>query len=280
MTRWRPSDCDRRANPGLETCAPSATEIRCRGMGQTSYSPPCSRGPKPAICARRTPGPKTWRQCVSEDQNRDRSLHLDHPQRPQAFHRARGVRAALHRAFGGHRQGRAVQAGVPQDQPQQPDPGDRRSRQRHRADGVGRDPDLPRRQDRQVPAARRRGALPRDRVADVADGRPGTDVRPGASLHQVQSRQGALCRGALPQGGAPALRRARQAARDATTTSAATTRSPTWRSGRGCRATSGRPSISTSIPTSSAGTSPSPTRPAVQKGYKVPKDVGEVPIPA
>src|SRR5262245_14352825 len=38
-----------------------------------------------------------------------------------------------------------------------------------------------------------------------------------------------------------------------------TIRSPTWRSGHGCRATSGRPSISISIPTSSAGMSPSPT---------------------
>ena len=123
---------------------------------------------KPAICARRPSGGN-----ASARTNSDRSLHLDHPQRPQDLHRARGVRAALHRAPGGHRQGRAVQAGVPQDQPQQPHPRDRRPRQRHGADGVGRDPDLPRRQDRQVPAEGRRGALPRDRMADVADGRAG-----------------------------------------------------------------------------------------------------------
>ena len=57
------------------------------------------------------------------------------------------------------------------------------------------------------------GALPRDRMADVADGRTGPDVRPGAPLHEIQSRQGALRRGALPQGSAPALQGARHPAR-------------------------------------------------------------------
>ena len=80
-------------------------------------------------------------------------------------------------------------------------------------DGVRRDPDLSRRQDRQAPAEIRRGALSHHRMADVADGRPGPDVRPGPSLHQIQSGQGALRRGALSERGAPALRRARQAAR-------------------------------------------------------------------
>ena len=133
----------------------------CNGAAPLSWAGnrvpgPCGSPLKPAICAPPGDRPKTVRKAVSKEPSRDRSLHLDHPQRPQGLHRARGVRAALHRASGGHRQGRAVQAGVPQDQPQQPHSGDRRSRQRHGADGVGRDPDLPRRQDRQVPAARGR----------------------------------------------------------------------------------------------------------------------------
>src|ERR1700731_1837560 len=50
-------------------------------------------------------------------------------------------------------------------------------------------------------------------MADVADGRPRPDVRPGPSLHQIQSGQGAIRRGALSERGAPALWRARPAAR-------------------------------------------------------------------
>ena len=54
-------------------------------------------------------------------------------------------------------QGRAVQARVPEDQPEQPHPGDRRSRRPgRRADQhlrIRRDPDLSRREDRQILAA-------------------------------------------------------------------------------------------------------------------------------
>ena len=50
-------------------------------------------------------------------------------------------------------QGRAVPAGLPEDRAEQPHPGDRRPRQRHEPDGVGRDPDLSRRQDRQAARA-------------------------------------------------------------------------------------------------------------------------------
>ena len=126
----------------------------------------------------------------------------------------------------------------------------------------------------------RRGALPRDRMADVADGRPGADVRPGASLHEVQSGQGALCGGALPQGGAPALRRARQAARDARDYVAgdySIADMAIW------------PWVSryewqtvdlNKYPNVKRWYVAIASRPAVQKGYKVPKDVGEVPIPA
>ena len=117
------------------------------------------------------------------------------------------------------------------------------------------------------------------RMADVADGRARPDARPGAPLREIQQGQGALCRGALPEGSAPALRRARQAAR--------------------------RPRISSPIEYSIADIAIWPwisryewqtidmkqypnvmrwylaiaNKPATQKGYKVPKDVGEVPIP-
>ena len=70
------------------------------------------------------------------------------------------------------------------------------------------------------------------RMADVADGRRRPDARPGASLPAFQPGQGALRRRALSQRGASPLRRARQAARGPEF-SPATTRSPTWRSGRG-----------------------------------------------
>ena len=83
-------------------------------------------------------------------------------------------------------------------------------------------------------------ALPRDRMADVADGRPRPDARPGASLREIQQGQGALRRGALSEGSAPALRRARPAACRAANSSPTTIRSPTSRSGRGSRASSGR----------------------------------------
>ena len=49
-------------------------------------------------------------------------------------------------------------------------------------------------------------ALADDRMADVADGRPRPHARPGPPLPQVQSGTRALCRGAVQQGGAPALR--------------------------------------------------------------------------
>jgi hypothetical protein len=42
------------------------------------------------------------------------------------------------------------------------------------------------RQDRKVVAEVRRGALSRARMADVADGRTRPDVRPGASLCEIQ----------------------------------------------------------------------------------------------
>ena len=82
----------------------------------------------------------------------------------------------------------------------------------------------------------------------------GPDVRPGASLREVQQGQGALRRGALPERGAPALRRAGPAPGRDGVSRPATIRSPIWQPGRGCRASSGRRSTSASTRTCCAGT--------------------------
>ena len=67
---------------------------------------------------------------------------------------AGGVRAPLHADPGEHRQGRAVQARLPENLAQQPDAGDRRSRRAGRPADLGlrvrRDPAISRAQDRQV----------------------------------------------------------------------------------------------------------------------------------
>src|SRR5512142_2412658 len=49
-------------------------------------------------------------------------------------------------------------------------------------------------------------------MADVADGRAGADAWPGASLRDVQHRQGAVRRRALPEGGPSALQGSQYAA--------------------------------------------------------------------
>ena len=85
---------------------------------------------------------------------------------------------------------------------------------------IGRDPDLPRRQERPVPAAERRGALRDAAVADVPDGRHRPDVRPGRLLPQVR-RQG--LRG---QAAARSLRRRSRGA--CSTCSTGGSRARTW----------------------------------------------------
>ena len=98
-----------------------------------------------------------------------------------------------------HLERRAVQARVPEDQPEQPHPGDRRSRRpRRRADQhlrIRRDPDLSRREDRQVLAARRSAAAGAGaRMADVADGRVRPDAGPGAPFPAGRERGGPALR--------------------------------------------------------------------------------------
>src|SRR5260370_10347650 len=65
-------------------------------------------------------------------------------------------------------------------------PGWRRAGQHLR---VRRNPDLPRREDRQVPAEGRPGALRHLAVAHVADGRRRTHIGPGRLLPQLRQRE-------------------------------------------------------------------------------------------
>ena len=71
-------------------------------------------------------------------------------------------------------------------QPEQPHPGDRRSRRARRqaaaAVRIGRDPDLSRREDRASSCPRTARQVRRAAMADVPDGRRRADVRPGASF--------------------------------------------------------------------------------------------------
>ena len=78
------------------------------------------------------------------------------------------------------------------------------------------------------------------RMADVADGRPRPDARPGASLREIQQGQGALRRGALPARRRTGSMACSTAGSPSANSSPTTIRSPTSRSGRGSRASSGR----------------------------------------
>ena len=175
----------------------------------------------------------------------DRPLHLADAERPQDPHHARGDRASLHGPPDRHPGGRPVQARVPEDQPEQQDARDRRpGRAGRQADvdvRVGRDPLLPRLEDREVPAGGRPRPVDGDAVGDVPDGPHRTDARPGAPLPRLRAGEDRVRDEPLPQRGEPALRRARPAAEgDALRRRQASTRSPTWRSCRGCARTSGR----------------------------------------
>src|SRR6516162_4942940 len=111
---------------------------------------------------------------------------MDNPQWPQGFYRLGRIGPALHRSSDRYFQGRAIRAPFSQDRSEQSDPGNHRPRYEYRVDGVRRDLDLSRRQNRQADAQVRRRPLSRYRMADVADGWAGTDARSGPSLREIQ----------------------------------------------------------------------------------------------
>ncbi len=77
---------------------------------------------------------------------------------------------------------------------------------------VGRDPAVSRGEERQADAGRDAGALPRNRVADVPDGRHRADARPGSSFPPLRAGEDPVRDRSLHQRGAAAVQRARQAA--------------------------------------------------------------------
>ena len=149
----------------------------------------------------------------------DRSLLRPHAERTEGPHHARGVRPAVRVHHGRHRQGRAVRTGLPEDQPQQQDTGDRRPRRPGRAADLAlrirRHPALSRREDRPLPAGGPARALGGIAVAVLADGRLRPDAGPGPPFPRLcadepgRPRGAALRPGALSQRGRPTLRRAR-----------------------------------------------------------------------
>ena len=214
--------------------------------------------------------------------HRDRSVHLEHAERPQGLDHAGGGRAALRGPSDQHRPGRPVQARVPGDQPQQQDPGHRRPRQRLPDVRIRRDPDLSRRQDR--PAAAAAGRPPRahgrDAVADVPDGRRRPVLRPDPPLQPLRQGEDPLRDRALRhrdqaplRGDGPAPGRGRPSRGRGLLDR----RRRDLALGVALRVARPRPTASTTSRTSSAGTSAIAARPAVQRGYDVPKAGNEIP---
>src|SRR5262245_43772278 len=128
------------------------------------------------------------------------------------------MRAALQGTFRRRLEGRAAQAGICQDQPQQQDPRDRRSRRAGRQalyrDRVRRDPDLSRREDRKVSAQGRGQEIRRAAVAADPTDRGRADVRPMDPFQAVRAQgQRRLFDGPLHVGDQAPLRGAGNAAR-------------------------------------------------------------------
>src|SRR5712691_579183 len=125
------------------------------------------------------------------------------------------MRSRVQRPQDQHRGGRAVRSRLRRDQPQRQDSLDRRfrrpRRRTHSDDGIGRDPDLPFGEDRQIPAEDGPRQIRSAAVADVPDGPRRADVRPGAPFPARGERAGPLRDRALYEGEGPALRRARPA---------------------------------------------------------------------
>ena len=149
-----------------------------------------------------------------------------------------------------------------EDQPERPHPDDRRPRQgRLRRLRVGRDHDLPRREDGQADPDRREGPQPRRPVADVPDGRDRADDGPGQCLLPLLPREDPAGDRPLPAREPAAARGARTAGSPTTSIWPATIRSPTSPISAGCARTNGRASRSTGSTTCSAGWTRSPPAP-------------------
>ena len=217
----------------------------CAGIAQLSTR--CDAAP---ACAALPPRARAATVTVLSAQQRlhpdDRLLCPDQPERAEDLHHARGVRASLHRALRRRLEGRPVQARISQDQSEQQDPGDRRSRRARRQAlhrvRVRRDPDVSRREDRQVHAEGHGGTLRGDPVADDPAHRRRADVRAAHAFQDVRAQGRRQLRPRpLPERGEAALRRAGEAARRSRPSSAAASiRSPTSRPSRGRATTTPR----------------------------------------
>src|SRR5215831_2476717 len=134
-------------------------------------------------------------------QSHDRSLCTHQPERAENLHHARRMRAALQRALRRRLERRAAQTGIRQDQSQQQDSRDRRQRgtgrqalYRHR---VRCDPDVPRREDREVSAQGYGQEVRSPAVADDPAHRGGADVRAVDALQAVRADGQRLFHGAI-----------------------------------------------------------------------------------
>ena len=142
--------------PVVSERQPAPRRHRCSMLGLAK-----THGPRPMIDLYTAPTPNGYKA----------SVMLEEIALPYAVH-------AIDLPGGGQKTPR-----VPRDQPERPHPGDRRPRRgRFRGVRVGRDPDLPGREDRQAAARRRQGAFARDPVADVPDGRHRPDDGAGQRL--------------------------------------------------------------------------------------------------
>ena len=173
-----------------------------------------------------------------------------------------------------HRRRRPVQAGVPGHQPEQQDPGHRRPRRpRRRADlavRVGRDPALPGRQDRPLPARRHARQVRGAAVADVPDGRRRPDARPGAPLPHLRAREDPLRDRPLHQRGQAPVRRDGPAPGEEHATSAGRVlASPTSPSSPGCARWKNQGIDWNDYPHLKGWFDEIAARPAVQRGVEV-----------
>ena len=170
------------------------------------------------------------------------ALFARHAQRDQGHGHARGAAGARAPGRGVRRladqdpRRRAVRQRLRRGQSELEDPGAARSQHR-RADAglrVRRDPALPGREVRRLPAEApgRAGGVPV--VALLADGEHAVSRRRLRSLLRLRAAEDRVCDRSLRHGGQAPARRARPPAGAATSTwRARRTRSPTWRSGRG-----------------------------------------------